>query len=476
MRSNAATSRRSNKNKDNHDNKSPSSATPAAMPATTTASSAAASAAETLKTHYTVDPTTGEMIFPSSAEFQAYAADRTAQYEADTRALDKTTAPAPCVYMYKGCVYDVTEFTNAHPGGGMIMLDYHGKDVTVVFHDEYNFHAHTSLALNMLLQYRVGKVTHVESSMTGEAGEFENYQREELTAYPRMTEKEMFYEEFTIRRDRGLCWQAMFLTLPQYMHLINTPIYVPSCRLFDWNLFEMFSRTKYWVVMVLWLPLSFFWTARGVLRDYTTINPAWSSRFDSLLYLPNKNWVFQNYPANDTALAEAQYQAAVARSHFSFAFVAAFWLFGIFLWTFMEYCIHRVIFHFERMIPGPLFDNPLCKLLHLVLHGIHHIIPMDPDRLVFPPVMFVVASTLIYNAYGYLMNGSCLDIVAGGVVCGYVLYDEIHYLIHHLEPTDFYFKDLKKYHHAHHYVDDQRGYGISNKFWDIVFGTECKKN
>lgn len=446
------------------------------MPATTTPTSATMSAADTLKTHFTVDATTGEMVFPSAAEFQAYADDRTTQHDAEMRQLGKATSPTPCIYIYKGCVYDVTEFTNVHPGGGAIMQDYHGKDVTVVFHDEYNFHAHTSLALNMLLQYRVGKVVRVASAMAGEQGELENYQREELTAYPRMTEKEMFYEDFSIRRDRGLCWQAMFLTLPQYMHLINTPIYVPTCRLFDWDLFEMFSRTKYWVVMVLWLPLSFFWTMRGVLRDNGAIDPTWHSRFDSLLYYPNKNWVFQSYPTNDTTLAQAQYTLAVERSHFNPVFVLAFWLFGIFLWTFMEYMIHRVVFHFERAIPTCVFDNPLCKLLHLVLHGIHHIIPMDPDRLVFPPVMFVAAATAIYNGYGYLMTGSCLDVVAGGVVCGYVLYDEIHFLIHHLDPHDFYFKDLKKYHHAHHYVDDQRGYGISNKFWDYVFRTECKKN
>ncbi|KPI82913.1 hypothetical protein ABL78_8076 [Leptomonas seymouri] len=446
------------------------------MPAMTTPSSATASAAEALKTHFTVDATTGEKIFSSAAEFQAYAAACTAKYDADTRQLGKTTSPAPCLYIYKGGVYDVTEFTNVHPGGGPIMQDYHGKDVTVVFHDEYNFHAHTNLALNMLLQYRVGKVARVESAMTGELGERENYEREELTAYPRMTEKEIHYEDFVIRRDRGLCWQAMFLTLPQYKHLINTPIYLPSCRLFDWGVFEMFSRTKYWLVMVLWLPLSFFWTMRGMLRDYTTIDPAWSSRFDTFLYFPNKNWIFQSYSVDNATLAEAQYQQAVERSHFNVVFVAAFWLFGLFLWSFMEYFIHRVVFHFERAVPPVIFDNPLCKLLHLVLHGIHHVIPMDPDRLVFPPAMFAVASTIIYNAYSYLMTGSCLDVVASGVVCGYVLYDEIHYLIHHLEPTDFYFKDLKKYHHAHHYVDDERGYGISSKLWDYVFGTECKKH
>lgn len=108
-------------------------------------------------------------------------------------------------------------------------------------------------------------------------------------------------------------------------------------------------------------------------------------------------------------------------------------------------------------------DTPLSKLLHVVLHGIHHIIPMDPDRLVFPPVLFVTMAIILYNFYGFFFTGSSLDIVASGITFGYVCYDMIHYHIHHVNPTDFYFKDLKKYHHAHHYVDDNTGYGISNK-------------
>ncbi|KAK7195241.1 Cytochrome b5-like Heme/Steroid binding domain/Fatty acid hydroxylase superfamily [Novymonas esmeraldas] len=464
---------------------------PVTVAATTTGAAPAPPPAPTLRDHFDVDAATGEMLFDNTAAFHAYAEARVVQHQTEKLQLGKSSAPQPCVYIYRGIVYDVTEFSSAHPGGAQIMLDYHGKDVSQVFHDEYNYHAHTTSALNMLLQYRVGRVRRVESAMTGQLGELENYQREELTAYPRMTGREMVYNDFVIHRDRGLVWQVMFLTLPQYMHMINTPIYVPYCRLFDWGLIEFFSRTKFWVVMVLWIPLSVFWTARGVLRDNTHVHPGWGSRLDAYLYLPNHNVVFRSYPGPVTpamssyipagttdpdAIAAAQYRHAVAVSQFSVAAVVAVFLFGVALWTFMEYFIHRVIFHFERAIPEPIFDNPLCKLLHLLVHGIHHIIPMDPDRLVFPPALFVVASTLIYNGYGYLMTGSCLDVVAGGVVCGYVLYDEIHYLLHHRDPTDAYFKDLKKYHHAHHYVDDTRGYGISNKFWDIVFGTACKKN
>lgn len=72
--------------------------------------------------------------------------------------LGKSTAPAPCVYTYKGNVCDVTELSNLHPSGAPIRRDHHGKDVTQVFHDEYNLHAYTKSALNMLLQCLVGSV------------------------------------------------------------------------------------------------------------------------------------------------------------------------------------------------------------------------------------------------------------------------------------------------------------------------------
>lgn len=35
-----------------------------------------------------------------------------------------------------------------------------------------------------------------------------------------------------------------------------------------------------------------------------------------------------------------------------------------------------------------------------------------------------------------------------------------------------YYKELKKYHLQHHFSDYQKGFGVTSKFWDKVFGTE----
>ena len=35
-----------------------------------------------------------------------------------------------------------------------------------------------------------------------------------------------------------------------------------------------------------------------------------------------------------------------------------------------------------------------------------------------------------------------------------------------------YYRQLKKYHIAHHYTDHESGFGVTSPFWDVVFGTE----
>jgi sterol desaturase/sphingolipid hydroxylase (fatty acid hydroxylase superfamily) len=66
----------------------------------------------------------------------------------------------------------------------------------------------------------------------------------------------------------------------------------------------------------------------------------------------------------------------------------------------------------------------------------------------------------------------------GGFVCGYMLYDTVHYYLgvvighlHHGETFSF-TQYNKKYHMYHHYKNAYAGFGISTMIWDRVFGTE----
>ena len=64
-----------------------------------------------------------------------------------------------------------------------------------------------------------------------------------------------------------------------------------------------------------------------------------------------------------------------------------------------------------------------------------------------------------------------MDVIMGGVVFAYMLYDMGHYYLHHAQPLKQ-AEYRKKYHMYHHYKDPINGFGITTSFWDIVFGTE----
>jgi len=151
------------------------------------------------------------------------------------------------------------------------------------------------------------------------------------------------------------------------------------------------------------------------------------------------------------------------------AFMVVFLLgLGIFLWTLGEYTLHRYAFHFEHLIP----DNRFFIYLHLIIHGIHHTIPMDPDRLVYPPVLGVITFFPLFGLLTTIFSGNLGYLLFAGFGIGYICYDMTHYYVHHGTPTIEHFKSMKKYHHKHHYVDGDKGYGITSKFWDKIFNTE----
>ncbi len=53
------------------------------------------------------------------------------------------------------------------------------------------------------------------------------------------------------------------------------------------------------------------------------------------------------------------------------------WLAGFAIWTFSEYWLHRLVFHWDP-------DNAIGHRLHFIIHGVHHDHPNDKMRLVMP--------------------------------------------------------------------------------------------
>jgi sterol desaturase/sphingolipid hydroxylase (fatty acid hydroxylase superfamily) len=56
---------------------------------------------------------------------------------------------------------------------------------------------------------------------------------------------------------------------------------------------------------------------------------------------------------------------------------------------------------------------------------------------------------------------------------GYFWYAFVHHAIHHWHLRhDTYLYRLKRRHAQHHYTDEGGNFGVTNGFWDKVFGTD----
>ncbi len=198
-----------------------------------------------------------------------------------------------------------------------------------------------------------------------------------------------------------------------------------SPRMFESDLLDALSRTPFWVVPLVWLPI-----------------------------LATSTWVCLRAPDPGDVLPGL----AIAPGE---ALAAA--MFGLLLWTLLEYVLHRFVFHWEpRTRWGARF--------HFLVHGVHHTWPKDALRLVLPP-----AASLLLGAgfLGLFVAVAGSPGVAGfvGLASGYLVYDLIHYAVHHVRPRFLWHARLRAHHNNHHFHDPTRRFGVSSPLWDVVFGT-----
>jgi sterol desaturase/sphingolipid hydroxylase (fatty acid hydroxylase superfamily) len=153
----------------------------------------------------------------------------------------------------------------------------------------------------------------------------------------------------------------------------------------------------------------------------------------------------------------------------SVALTAGLALLGYALWTLFEYWLHRLVFHFEP-------DHGVGARLHWIIHGVHHEHPNDPLRLVMPPAVSVPLALLIFAALRLAFGTRYAPGVAGGFYAGYLIYDMIHYYVHHFTPRGRLGRMLRERHMRHHFQDDTRGFGISAPYWDEVFRTSPRSH
>jgi len=192
-----------------------------------------------------------------------------------------------------------------------------------------------------------------------------------------------------------------------------------SPRMLQNDFLDFFSRTPWWVVPLIWIPVVSGLFRHGVMERGADLLPA----------------------------------IAVALS-------------GTFVWTLSEYGLHRTFFHWKaNTMWGPR--------LHFLVHGVHHEWPQDRYRLVMPPLVGVLIAVPFASVFWFTLGPVWFFPFFAGFLAGYICYDCIHYATHHLKWTNPVFQAVKKHHLLHHHSPKHkyRKYGVSSPLWDLVFGT-----
>ncbi|WP_460964763.1 sterol desaturase family protein [Spirosoma litoris] len=133
-------------------------------------------------------------------------------------------------------------------------------------------------------------------------------------------------------------------------------------------------------------------------------------------------------------------------------------------WTLAEYMLHRYIFHFHP-------TTALGKRISFLTHGVHHDYPNDSKRLVMPPLLGAPLAAIFYLAFYYVLGEGYVYPFFAGFITGYLIYDMMHYAIHHAKSSNPFLQEMKTHHMVHHFNDAESGFGVSSKLWDIVFRT-----
>lgn len=276
-----------------------------------------------------------------------------------------------CYVTIGDAVYDVTEFLQSHPGAADLVLKYAGHDVTNILSDPSS-NPHSEVAYEILNEYLAGFVVAQNGlkcfaeKINVVSTKAEEEKPAGVSCEEDLSKETDFNNDYTTHKfldlNRPLFPQVWFggFSKEFYLDQVHRPRHYKdgkSAPVFG-NFLEPFPLTPWWIVPTFWMP-------------------------------------------------PVSYGVYISRSGLSSAVEqAGYLIFGFFLWSLIEYTLHRFLFHLDkyatlltidyisvnvcfRWLP----DNRVAITLHFLLHGIHHYLPIDKYRLVMPPAVFIILAS-----------------------------------------------------------------------------------
>ena len=177
-------------------------------------------------------------------------------------------------------------------------------------------------------------------------------------------------------------------------------------------------------------------------------------------------WLTRTHPASLVAVyvpAVAVLVWRAATTGMSTVAIVALCVAGAFLWSFLEYLIHRFGFHFmPRGRWGVIYAY--------LVHGCHHAFPEDHRRWVMPLCASLPVVAVLGGIAALALGPYHPPVVAGGIA-GYLWYDITHYAIHRGRLRLRVLDAMRRHHLQHHFASPDRKFGVSSTLWDHVFRT-----
>jgi sterol desaturase/sphingolipid hydroxylase (fatty acid hydroxylase superfamily) len=195
-------------------------------------------------------------------------------------------------------------------------------------------------------------------------------------------------------------------------------------------------------------------TISGIMRQYSVRNLS-GEMINAIMRMSRTRTNYWAELAIDGVLGVALMAEGLSHRDLSPAATLYTVVLGFFIFSFLEYCCHRWLFH------GSL---PLLKQGHAA----HHSKPDGYDSLPFfiPPVV-LIALTAAFTA---CMAADFAYLLSGAMAFGYVTYGISHFSIHHRRFRNPVARKWAAYHHIHHYHPDCN-FGVTTPLWDVILRT-----